>query len=386
MALDLSYVLITPYSLLKSRTGGILARLLSRTELELVGARMLAFTREMADRYAASIENEHPGSRLLADYIRTNFPPAADGARPRTMLLLFRGERAGEQLRRLVGDLPRRGAAVQCGETLRDTYADVVMDPRDPETVRYFEPAVLTPNDDEAARRELAMLAEFADAQPNLIDHSVGSTPEDARTLVMIKPDNWRCPSSRPGGVIGMLSRTGLRIVGCKIYHMTVADALKFYGPVRDALREKLAPKIAAKARTMLEEAFHLALPDSALPLLAQSVGVAAADDEFSRLVEFMSGCRPENCPENEAATRNSTKCMVLIYEGQDPIAKIRRVLGPTDPAKAPGGTVRRDFGSNVMVNAAHASDAPESVVRESAIVGIDRNDFAELIRAGLQA
>ena len=38
------------------------------------------------------------------------------------MLLLFRGEQAGEQLRRLVGDLPRRGATVQCGETLRDTY------------------------------------------------------------------------------------------------------------------------------------------------------------------------------------------------------------------------------------------------------------------------
>ena len=38
MTVELSFVLITPYSLMKSRTGGIIARLLSRTDLELVGA------------------------------------------------------------------------------------------------------------------------------------------------------------------------------------------------------------------------------------------------------------------------------------------------------------------------------------------------------------
>ena len=38
---NLSYVVITPYTILKSRTGGVIARLLSRLELELIGAQML---------------------------------------------------------------------------------------------------------------------------------------------------------------------------------------------------------------------------------------------------------------------------------------------------------------------------------------------------------
>ena len=51
MATEVSYIIITPYSLLKSRTGGIIARLMSRTDLEFIGAQMLAFTREMAEKY-----------------------------------------------------------------------------------------------------------------------------------------------------------------------------------------------------------------------------------------------------------------------------------------------------------------------------------------------
>ena len=40
MAIEISYVIITPYSLLKSRTGGIVARLMSRTDLEFIGAQV----------------------------------------------------------------------------------------------------------------------------------------------------------------------------------------------------------------------------------------------------------------------------------------------------------------------------------------------------------
>ena len=52
MAIELSYIIITPYSLLKSRTGGIIARLMSRTDLEFIGAQMLSFTREMVQNVA----------------------------------------------------------------------------------------------------------------------------------------------------------------------------------------------------------------------------------------------------------------------------------------------------------------------------------------------
>ena len=71
---------------------------------------------------------------------------------------------------------------------------------------------------------------------------------------------------------------------------------------------------------------------------------------------------------------------MILIYEGEDAVQKIRSVLGPTDPLKAPGGTVRREFGSNVMVNTAHASDSRESYEREKNIVRIEENSLTSVI------
>ncbi|MFA7184974.1 MAG: nucleoside-diphosphate kinase, partial [Victivallales bacterium] len=74
-----------------------------------------------------------------------------------------------------------------------------------------------------------------------------------------------------------------------------------------------------------------------------------------------------------------------LIYEGKNAIAKIRNVLGPTDPTKAPGGTVRRDFGSDVMVNTAHASDSPESVLREMGVIQITGNNISGYIREFLK-
>lgn len=96
MAIEVSYIIITPYSLLKSRTGGIIARLMSRTDLEFIGAQMLAFTPEMAERYARSLEamEAKDTGKMLADYVRENFPPREDGRKERALMLLFRGEDA----------------------------------------------------------------------------------------------------------------------------------------------------------------------------------------------------------------------------------------------------------------------------------------------------
>ena len=52
---QLAYVAVTPYSMRKSRTGGIVGRLISRTGLDLVGGRMFAPSRELAKRYAGTI-------------------------------------------------------------------------------------------------------------------------------------------------------------------------------------------------------------------------------------------------------------------------------------------------------------------------------------------
>ena len=61
-------------------------------------------------------------------------------------------------------------------------------------------------------------------------------------------------------------------------------------------------------------------------------------------------------------------------------VRKIRDVLGPTDPSKAPPGSIRREFGSTIMFNAAHASDSPESAQREFGIVKPGENHFKQVI------
>ena len=55
-------------------------------------------------------------------------------------------------------------------------------------------------------------------------------------------------------------------------------------------------------------------------------------------------------------------------------------VLGPTDPAKAPPGSIRKEFGQTIMINAAHASDSVENARREMGIVRVDENNFKPTI------
>lgn len=388
MAMELSYVLITPYSLKKSRTGGIIARLLSRTDLELVAARMIAPDQAFAEAYAESLQRR-VGSRdefagkILSDYVRDNFAPLADGRRERLMLLLFRGENACEKLYKVVGQLPNsknRNADIY-GETIRDTYCNLVFN-RDGSLV-YFEPAVFTPPNIEGCIERLKLIADYIDNEDNIVDNIVRSEDENGRerTLVIIKPDNWRRPSIKPGNIIDMFSRTCLRIIGCKVYQMSVAEALEFYGPVQNALRKKLAPVIGKKAKELLEEQYKIVMKDDCCEMLERSVGMAYADDQFNRIVEFMSGVRPDSCPPEELNAPGKVKCMILIYEGTDAVSKIRTVLGPTDPTKAPDGTIRREFGQDVMVNTAHASDSQESFERETKVIKIHRNNMSAIIR-----
>src|SRR5258708_39882796 len=102
---ELAYDIITTYSLHKSRTGGILSRLLSRTGLELAGARMFAPSAELVKKYAeATISANDPQDRriqeLIYQYIMQNLAPDPKTGRPRrVMMLLFRGEDAVRETR-----------------------------------------------------------------------------------------------------------------------------------------------------------------------------------------------------------------------------------------------------------------------------------------------
>jgi nucleoside-diphosphate kinase len=57
-----------------------------------------------------------------------------------------------------------------------------------------------------------------------------------------------------------------------------------------------------------------------------------------------------------------------LIVEGESAVRRMRELIGPTDPAKAPKGTIRGDFGESITRNVIHAADSPENAEREARI------------------
>lgn len=69
----------------------------------------------------------------------------------------------------------------------------------------------------------------------------------------------------------------------------------------------------------------------------------------FPEIVEFMQ----------------SSPVVALALSGENVIARVRELLGPTDSTKAAPGTLRGDFGTNMMINVCHASDSPETAAAE---------------------
>jgi nucleoside diphosphate kinase len=383
MSQQLAYVIITPYSLFKSRTGGILSRLITRTGLELVASRMFGPSAELVKQYSdAIISQNDPQDRrvqeLIHNYILQNLSPdPKTGRRRRAMVLLFKGEDAVRKTRSVIGHI---SADRSGGETIRDTYGDLIIDENN--QVRYFEPAVLAPPTIDEAETKLKLWAKYSDSDggilENAINYPAGEKPQ--RTLVLIKPENFRFPSGRPGNVIDFFSRTGLFIVGIKLHRMSVAQAMDFYGPVRDVLRTKLKDMVAGKATAAIEKEFGFKLPGDKEKQLGDLLGPAFGDNQFDNIVRFMSGHAPSEIPESDWTKPGTERCVALVYEGVEAVRKIRDVLGPTDPSKAPPGSIRREFGQTIMVNAAHASDSEESSARELKIIDVAENNFRKVV------
>jgi nucleoside diphosphate kinase len=347
---ELSYVIVTPYSMRKSRTGGIISRLISRTGLDLIRGRMFAPGSELVRRYAETIVTEsdprHRATQeLIREYVQKNFTGTVNGQRARVLLLVFRGEDAIRKIQDAVGHIVHERTS---GETIRDTYGDYIADAAG--NVTYFEPGVLAAFDAESVERDLKLWAEYSDSDGGILDEVIDFPPNEKveKTLVLIKPDNFKFPNSRPGGVIEVFSRSGLYIIGFKVHRMSVQQAETFYGPVLDVLQDKLGSQ---KGRGAWED-----------------------------IVEFMSGGRPGQVAEDQRRAPGSEKIIALVYQGVNAVSKIREVLGPTDPSKAPPGSIRKEFGQNIMVNAAHASDSAENAQREMEIVQVRENNLKPLI------
>jgi len=384
MPQELAYVIITPYSLHKSRTGGILARLISRTGLEMAAARMFGPGPELIQEYlkviiSANDPQDRRIQELIRDYILQNLSPdPKTKRRRRVMMLVFQGEDAVRKVRSVVGNISpdRRG-----GETIRDTYGDLILDEHG--QVRYFEPAVLAaPNVDEAEWK-LKLWSRYSGTDGGLLENTIVYPPieKPERTLVLIKPDNFRFPTGRPGNVIDFFSRTGLYIVAIKVHCMSTAEAMEFYRPVREILRSRLNDAVAGKAKALIEKELGFKIPPREEKALGELLAPLSGDQQFENIVKFMSGRAPSECDAAALNEQGTEKCIALVYEGHEAIRKIRDVLGPTDPSKAPPGSIRREFGSTIMVNAAHASDSLENAKREMGIVRIGQeNTFRKVV------
>lgn len=120
------------------------------------------------------------------------------------------------------------------------------------------------------------------------------------RTLMLIKPDAVR--KEVEGKIIAHVQEKGFKLVALKKLRLTKEQAKQFY--------------IVHKDRPFYEE-----------------------------LCEFMS----------------SGPIVAMVWEGDNAISEIRKIMGATDPAKAEEGTLRKLYGSNVGENAVHGSDSPES-------------------------
>jgi nucleoside-diphosphate kinase len=123
---------------------------------------------------------------------------------------------------------------------------------------------------------------------------------EVQRTLCIVKPD--AVAKGVAGEILARIEGAGLRIVALKMLQLTDGQARGFY-------------------------AVHKQRPF------------------FDSLVRFMT----------------SGPVVVAALEGEDAIARYRKLMGATNPAQADAGTIRKDFATDIERNAVHGSDGPDT-------------------------
>ncbi len=84
-------------------------------------------------------------------------------------------------------------------------------------------------------------------------------------------------------------------------------------------------------------------------PILKEHYAHVADKPFFPEIEQFMS----------------SRPVIMAALRGENVIQRVRDLLGPTDSTKAAKGTIRGDFGTDMMKNMVHASDGPETAEAE---------------------
>ena len=71
-----------------------------------------------------------------------------------------------------------------------------------------------------------------------------------------------------------------------------------------------------------------------------------------------------------------SAPVVAMVWEGDDCVTIVRKVVGATKPSEAAPGTIRGDFCAHTNYNVIHASDSDESAAREIALFFKDEEIF----------
>ena len=124
------------------------------------------------------------------------------------------------------------------------------------------------------------------------------------RTLIILKPDCMK--KGLVGEVLKRFEKAELKIIGLRVSRLTPAMCDIHYEHLKDK------------------------------PF-------------FGRIVEFMT----------------SMPLVFGVLEGEDAVGKVREICGPTDSKKAPKGTIRGDYGTDIQTNIIHASDSVETSEKE---------------------
>ena len=124
------------------------------------------------------------------------------------------------------------------------------------------------------------------------------------QTLSIIKPD--AVAKNVIGKIMDRFESAGLKIVACRMMHLSREQAEAFYAVHKDR------------------------------PF-------------YGELVEYMI----------------SGAVIIQILEGEEAIQRNRDVMGATNPTEAAPGTIRADFAESVQANAVHGSDSPTTAQQE---------------------
>jgi len=388
---ELTYALITPYSLFKSRTGGIIGRILGLANLDLVDVRMFIFSDAFVDRYIETICPEGADPVLAAawrGYLDRNLRTSNSWHyAPRCMVMLFRGPDAARHLRE---DVIGSFTEAPLGDTIRGTFGDFIRD--EDGSIRYFEPAVITAATPELAPVHLRLFAEADDTDGGILtDRIQYDSPENIQTtLVLITPENFELHSRRPGNVIDILSRTGLKIVGSRLLPMSVEMAEKLYGPLREQFTSSLIGHVARQVYARLHDAFPFPVTMQDAEAISSLLTDRNAAAEFGRIVEYMTGVNPEELDEPGNHPDGRAWCLALLYQGPHAIEKVRSQLAGVNPLKVESGSYQSEFARNLVRNGAHASESQQQADLQRAIVGLaddsgDLSVFTRTIEAYLE-